>query len=161
VDGTHCPIEEPRHPTLSKNPQFFSHKTHSSALNYEIGLSIFHSNIVWVNGPFPAGTPDLMVYRMENGLREKIPEGKRVVGDMGYQGEPGTVSIRNRCDDKGVKKFKSRARSRHETVNGRLKTFSCLKHVFHHNRHSHKKVFEAICVIVQYQMEIGSPLFDV
>ena len=26
VDGVHCRIHEPKHPTLSKNPQFYSHK---------------------------------------------------------------------------------------------------------------------------------------
>ena len=34
VDGTHCKIQEPKHPTLSRDPAYFSHKHHGPALNY-------------------------------------------------------------------------------------------------------------------------------
>ena len=60
-----------------------------------------------------------------------------------------------------VKSFKRRARARHETFNGRLKNFKILAERFRHGVPKHKAVFEAICVIVQYDMENGHPMFDV
>jgi hypothetical protein len=65
-----------------------------------------------------------------------------------------------RAADERVAKFKSRARARHESFNGRLKFFDILQNTFRHGEARHKIAFEAVCVIVQYQMDNGSPLFD-
>jgi hypothetical protein len=58
-----------------------------------------------------------------------------------------------------------RARARHESFNKRIKQFKVLSECFRHakgaNFKKHKIVFETICVIVQYEMENGHPLFDV
>ena len=35
VDGMHCRVHEPKHPTLSNNPQYYSHKFKQAGLNYE------------------------------------------------------------------------------------------------------------------------------
>jgi len=51
IDRMHCPIEEP-HPFSKKR---FSQKLGCSGVNYEIALKINKSQLVWVNGPFPAG----------------------------------------------------------------------------------------------------------
>ena len=52
IDGTHCPIEEPK-PWSEK---WSSHKLGKSAgLAYEVGLQIESPDLAWVNGPFPAG----------------------------------------------------------------------------------------------------------
>lgn len=54
------------------------------------------------------------------------------------------------------------ALKRHEHFNGYTKTFACLSGRFHH--HSvvqFASCFEAVCVICQYQMENGYPLFDI
>jgi hypothetical protein len=45
IDGTHTQIYEPIHPLWSQNPEYYSHKFNQSALNYEIGLSLFTSNL--------------------------------------------------------------------------------------------------------------------
>jgi hypothetical protein len=58
-------------------------------------------------------------------------------------------------------RFKSRARLRHETFNGRIKHFASLRDTFRHGEEKHRLAFEAICVTVQYQMENGKPLYDV
>jgi len=113
-----------------------------------------------MNGPFPAGNPDINVFRQ--GLKEKIPAGKMVIGDNGYRGEKNIISTPNNAHDPAeLRKFKSRARARHETFNSRLKNFLCLEDRFRHGIEKHRIVFEAICVICQYQLENGSPLFDV
>lgn len=64
-------------------------------------------------------------------------------------------------DTRAIKGFKNRAKARHETFNTRLKNFKILDERFRHGVTKHKAVFEACCVIVQYEMDNGHPLFDV
>jgi uncharacterized membrane protein len=59
-----------------------------------------------------------------------------------------------------LRKFKSRAQSHHESFYAQLKVFWCLDVRFCHGIEKHKIAFEAVCVICQYQLENGSPLFD-
>jgi DDE superfamily endonuclease len=87
VDGTHCPVQEPNHPDLRLDKSFFSHKFGSAGVNYEVAISIFESQVVWVSGPHPAATPDIIVFRKENGLRSLIQPGKLIVADECYLGE--------------------------------------------------------------------------
>jgi hypothetical protein len=105
---------------------------------------------------------DLTIFRAANGLKEMIPQGKRVIADNGYTStqEQGILSTPNSHDIREVRKFKSRARARHESFNGKVKNFRCLAEQFRHGVPNHKIVFEAVCIIVQYQLENGSPLFD-
>ena len=147
------------HPLLAKNPAYYSHKSNQAGLTYEIGVSIYANALVWLKGPKPASTHDITVFREE--LKNKIPDGKRVVGDNGYRGEPNTISTPNVHDPAELRRFKSRARARHETLNARLKNFKCLAERFRHGIENHHICFEAVCVIIQYQLENGSPLFDV
>ena len=53
------------------------------------------------------------------------------------------------------------ARSRHETVNKRLKQFGILKNVYRHKLNKHQVVFSAVAVIVQLEIQNGMPLFHV
>jgi hypothetical protein len=155
VDGTHCRCRDPG------DPQYYSHKFHAAAYNYELALSIRDNALVWINGPTKAGAgPDITVLR-EGGLLEKIPAGKRGIGDNGYRGENFFISTPNPYDSKDVKEFKRRTLARHESFNGRLKNFKILDTRFRHGMKEHKIVFEAIAVICQYQMENESPLFTV
>jgi DDE superfamily endonuclease len=160
VDGIHCRANEPR-----KQPSatWCLPKLKQAALAYEVGISVYSNHIVWVSGPFPAAQHDLKTYQSPNGLRSKIPEGIKVIADRGYRGEDvgRTISIRNPQDSQALKDFKRRVRARHESVNARLKHFKILEDRFRHGVHRHKAVFEAVCVITQYDMENGHPLFDV
>ena len=79
VDGIHCRIYEPKHATESKNPKFYSHKFKQAALNYELALDLWESRLVWMNGPQPAGTHDITVFRSK--LLGKTPAGKKGIGD--------------------------------------------------------------------------------
>jgi hypothetical protein len=160
IDGTHTRIYEPIHPLWSKNPEYYSHKFNQSALNYEIGLSLFTSDLAWVNGPFPASRHDKTIFT-DDGLLDALPAGKKLVGDKGYRGMPVVVSTPNPFDADELREFKRRARARHETFNARLKVFGCLNDRFRHRLEKHKTVFEAVCVIIQFQMENGSPLFPI
>ena len=91
--------------------------------------------------------------------QEQDSGGEKVIADTIYA-DP-TCSIRNPLDTPEVKLFKKRARARHENFNGRLKIFGVISGKFRHGHEKHKSVFEAVCVITQYQLENGHPLFDV
>jgi DDE superfamily endonuclease len=112
VDGIHCRINEPRHPELSKNPKFYSHKFHQAALNYELAVSVTESRLLWMNGPFPASVHDVTVFRRD--LKARVPRGGKLIGDKGYIGERNIISTPRSRDPQHLRKFKSRARARHE-----------------------------------------------
>jgi DDE superfamily endonuclease len=169
VDGVHCTISEPRKMPSSK---WFSHKTHGPAVGYEIAISLQQNRVVHVHGPYPAGVPDITIFRAEGGLKSKMPDGKFATADRGYRGEP-MLRIPNTRDAPPVKEFKKRSQARHETFNARLKSFKILSTRFRH-RHAHrgnhqpvtchdnhKTAFEAVCVLIQYDMDNGHPLFAI
>eukprot|EP00980_Cylindrotheca_fusiformis_P009533 scaffold2088_cov119-Cylindrotheca_fusiformis.AAC.2 len=170
LDGVHCTIYEPRRDPSSK---WYSHKSNSAGLTYEIGIAIRSNNVVWVNGPFPASQHDITTFRGgkkgqpqdPEALQFKIPDGKRAIGDSGYRGEPAKISITRKDDSAQVKKFKGRVKARHETFNSRLKQFGVLKGKFRHklsdSLDEHRRAFEAVCVLCQYSLENGNGLFEV
>ena len=104
----------------------------------------------------PGNGGDLVNFKAPNGLKRKVPAGKKVIADRMYK-DP-VCSIRNPQDTPEVRKFKRRARARHESFNGRLKNF---KEKFRHGQAKHKAVFEAVCVITHYVLGNGHPLLDV
>lgn len=154
VDGVHCRVQEPR---TTPSAGWYSSKFNKAGLAYEIGVSVYHDKIVWVNGPFPAGQNDLRIFRKENGLMSKIPDGHRGIGDEGYVGEPGKAATRNEFDPPEVKDLKRRAKARQESVNSKLKAFGILKNVFRttgkQRLEKHQLAFEACLVIVQYELD--------
>jgi hypothetical protein len=158
IDGIHCPISEPHQMPSSK---WYSHKYNHPGLTYKLGLRIYDNQPAWINGPFPSGKHDVTIFRKQNGLKSQIPDGKLLIGDQGYAGKGQVVSIRSEFDTARVKAFKRRARARHETFNGLLKEYKILSTRFCSHVSKHKSVFEAICVISQYEIEGPRPLFPV
>lgn len=161
VDGVHFKVYEMRQ-TPNKNMK--GHKFKGAAVAYELAISIWKGKLVWINGPFPAGENDLIIYKKPNGLKTKVPQGKRLIGDKIYLSQP-EISGRNACDDKKLAVFKERAKARHETFNRRIKSFRILDTSFRSKTKDrltkHKTVLTACCVVVQYDMENGRPLFDI
>jgi hypothetical protein len=51
---------------------------------------------------------------------------QRAIGHNGYKGEPDKITITQPGDSVEVEKFKARAKSCHETFNGRVKWFQVL-----------------------------------
>lgn len=161
VDGVHFWIEEPQHPTWSFDKEFYSHKYAHAGLCCELGISISKSQLVWMNGKFKAGLSDNKIFK-NKGLKDKLTEGgKMAIADGGYPGHPNVLSTPNHHDSKSVKLFKSRALKRHEKFNGMIKHFDCLKGRFRHSVDRFESCVEAVCVICQYRMEMGEPLYDV
>jgi hypothetical protein len=164
IDGTDFRTWEKKHPTLSRDNGQCSQKFNHGAVKYEIAISIFSAKVVWISGPFRGGEHDMTMLR-EGGLLDKIAPGKLGVADRGYQSSRPEVeaklSLPNVYDPKDLNNFKSRSRLRQETFNGRLKFFNVLSETFRHGPEVHHLVFEAVVVIVQYQMDNGSPIFAV
>lgn len=161
VDGIHCRTNEVMHPTLAKDKQLYSHKFNQAGFAYELAISLSDNSLVWMNGPFVASKHDVSIFRDDGGLKEKTPKGKKGIADQGYRGEKEILCTPNSRDTPALREYKTRARARHETFNGRLKNFASLDNQFRHGMAKHKICFEAICVIVQYQLENGAPLFDI
>ena len=170
VDGVHCRIYEPR--ANNPGPAHYSHKFNAAGVSYELGVAIYSSRLVWVAGPFVASKHDLTIFRGgraeeepkdPNALIFMIPEGKKAIGDSAYAAVSGVgakMAVSNPNDSLAVRRFKNRARARHETINGRIKSFQVLDIPYRHRQLHHASVFEAVCVAVQYDMENGHPLFD-
>jgi hypothetical protein len=155
IDGTHCPINEPR----PFSTTWSSHKFGGAAgVDYEIGLRVHESKVAWISGPYPAGTNDLTVFK--DNLMNLLPNGKRVIADDAYSSAVDYASCRNEFDPPEIAYFKERVMARHESFNSRLKKFKCFVQKWRHDLSLHKIVFEAVCVTEQYQMEHGKPLLD-
>jgi hypothetical protein len=119
--------------------------------------------------------------RIRTPCNSRSPEGKRAIGDSGYEGERTKVSTTSAGDSKEVKNFKARVKSRHETFNARIKAFKILSTPYRHGYgplkdeeregeeaahntgalKSHSRAFRSVCVAVQYDLENGHPLFEV
>jgi hypothetical protein len=167
VDGVHCRTHEVRKDPGSK---WYSHKSHGAALTYELAVAVRQNRLVHIKGPYPASKNDLTIFQYGDGdknnpqpsLRDKIPAGKRVIADSSYRSEDGkTVSTTRRSDTAEVREFKARAKSRQETFNSRIKGYRILATEFRHGIEHHKMVMESICILVQYDLESGHPLFQV
>jgi hypothetical protein len=141
----------------------FSHKFNPGTLKYEVAMDVYRLKIVWISGPHRGGKHDNTV--LDEGLKDKIWPGKMAIANRGYStrqqpGDQEKLSLSNSTDDKALENFKSWARLRQEIFNGRLKFFRALSDTFRHCLDNHKHTFEAVCVIVQYQMDNGKELFE-
>lgn len=93
-------------------------------------------------------------------LKLHLDKGERVEADNGYNGEeplscktPGGFYIRSENDDAE----RARLRSRHETVNMRLKVLNILNNKYRHGRDDHAFVFRAVAVLVGTALQIVTP----
>jgi len=162
LDTVHSPVMEPR---LEPDARWRSPKFNGPGFSYELALAIDEDKCIWRNGPKMAGTSDYDIFAEAQGLREKIPAGKKGIADRGYRTELNKadvkLGIRNRLDTAEVKAFKRRVRARHENFNARIKNFAILSHKFRHGVRKHVIVFDAILVICQYEIESAHPLMGV
>lgn len=163
VDGTHFRTEEPTAEDVPKDPAYFSFKHHSAGFNYEIGLALAESKIIWMSGPWRAGEFNDVKIFCDKGLAWLLKQHKKmVIADNGYRGYPALASTPNPHDPKEVALFKSRARSRQEALNNKFKNFECLSSRFRTSGEGRLEAcIEAVAVIVQYKMDGGEPLYDI
>ena len=89
------------------------------------------------------------------------------LADSGFVGVPKQLTTTRYAHSKEMKELIARAKARQESFNSRMSRFNVLKSRFRHGKGTqkrldlHKSCTEAVCVIVHYGMENGSPLFEV
>lgn len=150
-----------KHPFFNLDTTYSSkkHGGHAS-LKYEVGVALFHDQIVWINGPFKATRHDITVFRL-NGLKQKLlndfPD-KYVTVDLGYitsELDERMLAWPNSKDPLPLKKFKSLGRCREEDINARFSKFMCMNREFTHSVAKHKDCHTSVAVIIQYQLDCG------
>lgn len=168
LDGTDFRVQEPRPVErreykgagyLPYDPRFKSHKFGAAALRYEVCVCIRTGDIVWVNGPYPAGCcHDITIYKRK--LRQMIPDGEMIEADKGYIG---CDKIRTPHDfvSKADRRAKAKARARHEHVNGIMKQFGVLRQTFRHRITFHHHCFAAVATLVQMSFDAGEEPWQV
>jgi DDE superfamily endonuclease len=157
TDGVHCRTYEVRKEPSKK---WYSHKHHGPGLTYLIGIATKTQRVVWIDGPHPASTHDVTIFRRQGGLGDQVKEGTRGIGDSAFSGEPEKIAISHPGERDDVAKMKARLKARHETFNARIKSFNILSGQFRHDIVHHGMAFEAVCVLVQYDMQNGNPLME-
>lgn len=172
IDDTDCMMWEKRaHFHLNVDKSYFSKKSNGAGLKYEIVMDITKAKCLSIVGPNKASEHDMTVFCKSTKEKMKcMPKGKMLIADSIFKAgrkahqrdKVGMFSIPSSTDDAKLKRFKSRARARHESFNGRLKCFSCLAQSYRGTDEAkHGAAFRAIAIIVQYQMDLGSPIFEI
>jgi hypothetical protein len=153
---------ERKHPTLNQDRKRFTPKHHHAGCKWQVTMSVHTSKCVHIFGPCRGGMGDKEMLT-ESGVLGLLKNGKIAIVDRGYISKKNRhkLSWPNPQDSKAVNNFKARARLRHEAFNGRMCFFDILSHEFRNSEEKHGIAFLAVATIVQYQMDNGSPLFDV
>jgi len=147
IDGTDFRIYE----QAPWNPKWYSHKFNGPAVRHEVGICIRSGEIVWINGPCPAGSwPDLRIAR--DWLIYALQDGEMVLADGGYHDGCGFFETPNGNND-GDQYMKALVRARHETINRRFKQWSILGSRYRHSLEKHGLVFRAIASITHFMMK--------
>ena len=141
-----------------KSKKWFSEKYKCAAVRYEIGISILGGDIVWINGPFPAGRFNDATIFQHKGLLSNLEENERVEADNGYSNlDPEFVKSKSGITHKEENRgMRNTVRARHELVNRRIKTFNSLRIPFPYKKiTNHQHMFVAAAVLVQISFELG------
>ena len=99
INGTDYKIEQKG--AAKKGNAFSSHKyAGKSALCYKLGIDILVGNLVWVGGPYPAGSwPDIKIFMHK--LAHLLEPGERVEADNGFVGHTNKIKCpNNNCKPK-------------------------------------------------------------
>lgn len=174
VDTMHTRTQEFR---CSPSSKWYSHKFNGPGVSFEVVIDPIEGKIRWVNGPVPASTHDLTFLRggkkgqmkkwKRSSLYFHIPKTARMVGDSAYEGQPDKVSTTKDAHKPETKELFARMKSMKETCFKRFKDFKVLRESFRHGKSTEDKLakiklsFEAVAVLLQYDFENGSRLFEV
>jgi hypothetical protein len=154
MDGTDFRICEP----TNFDEKWFSHKFNGPGVHYEIAVCIQTGWIVWINGPFPCGTPDLCIAR--SALIFELDDNEKYLADGGYK-DGNQFSVTPTGNHTGIDRMKSLARARHECINSLFKKYGILERRFRHHHNLHGRVFTAIANIIQLTIMNQGPTFQV
>ena len=138
---------------------WFSHKFHAAAVRYELGITMKTGDICWFCGPFPAGVPDITIFRIR--LKYCLGTQEKVIADGGYKGELKVSIPWDESAGHDNRVVMCKARGRHETINGKLKRWGCLWQIFCHHRSKHHIVFKSCLTLTQLLLDYGERSFKV
>jgi len=163
ADGVEWSAWEAKHPIFNKDKAFFSYKHNRAGYLYLFILEIFRPRLAMIIGPVKASEDEIGLFRTH--LKDKIPPGKYVVVDRGMKSgsdetERDMLAFPNPTDSKELAKFKARVRCRQEHFHSRLRKYAALDIVFKHGMTKHKSVVNAVCLLVQYDLDLCSEMFD-
>jgi hypothetical protein len=153
VDGTDFKIREP----FPFNKAWKSPKAAGAAVKYEVAVSIFSGDIVWINGPHVGSKNDVTIFRER--LRQKLAPNEMAEVDAGYKGETDFLRARDVYFSEEERREKSELRARHETCNARFKNWAILRNQFRNDKKKHQIAFYAIAVMTQMSIDNGNVLF--
>ena len=166
---------------LDPSVKWYDFKSSSAGLKYEFAMAVQRAKIVWRSKAYPASNHDITIFRggtidtpKEQWDRdslyfqmEKFGDGKKAIGDSGYNGEPEKVLTAQHGQSKDMADFIKRVKQREETLHTRLKSFNILGNRFRHGKtpearvELHNTCCGAVTVMVQYDFDHGRPSFDV
>jgi hypothetical protein len=95
-----------------------------------------------------------------------VPDGVKLVGDSAYAGQLDKVTTTQDAHKASTKMLFGRIKSLNEKANGRFKNFRAVRDGFRHGTDAIdkmkklKKSFEAVAVLVQYDIESGHDLYE-
>jgi len=162
-NGVEFSTWEPKHPLLNKDKSYFSYKHNRAGYLYLFVLEIHRPRLAMIIGPVKASEDEIGLFRKH--LKGKIPPGKYVVVDKGMKSgseetERDLLAFPNPTDSKELAKFKARVRCRQEHFHSRLRKYATLEHIWTHGIEKHKSVVQAVCLLVQYDLDLCSEMFD-
>lgn len=112
TDGVNFLIQEPS----PFSAGWFSHKFKGAALLFEVASFICFKNVVWVDGPFMAGSfSNLKMFRCR--FKASLLQLETVIADRGYRDEKVVTPWILHAN----KNLHSRLRACHEALNGDVK----------------------------------------
>lgn len=120
------------------NEKGYSHKFNWPDLRYEVALSLRYNSLLWAHGSFPC-LDVCWSENTSNEIEERIMQWGKV-----YSWQMMSWSWCVSTAPRGMLHKYSRARSRHENRNARLKNFKILSSKFHHNLGKHSLCSEKL-----------------
>lgn len=165
ADGVDFGMWEVQHPQFPHDKKTMSHKMKRCAAKYVLILSAAYAKCLKILGPFKGGVNDNIIFK-ESGILEQFKDAGKVCNvDRGFRMEDKELEtvlcFPDYMDESDLHEFKDRVRLRQETFNSRLKYFRTLSEIFEYGYAKHKLVMYAVAGIVQYQMDLGCPIFEV
>ena len=110
-----------------------------------------------VDGPYPCGLFNDLVCARQN-ITSILKSSEMLIADQGYR--DGHEKFMTPLGDEATDAWMARVRSRHETVNARLKSFGILSGVFRHHITKHRLCFFACVNLTQMAIKNGNALFE-
>jgi hypothetical protein len=151
LDVTECEIQSP---TLYEW-EYYSSKSKTHTLKYEVGISMKTHKIVWINGPYKGSIHDLSIARDKVYSQMKIEE--KALCDKGYIGGEKSICPFKPAKTDAQKQFNLKhysVRQSVERTNLRFKKFNVLNSVWKGKDFSiHAYLFKAIAIIIQLDFQ--------